>query len=233
MSRGGWARGARPGLRRLPILIALGLAVCTACSDGASHEQAIAVLIDVSGTYAEEKAEVARIVKREVLPSMDPGDTLILIRIDSESFDKENVEALQTLDRRPSRANAQKLALAQHLDVLSRDTSSSRFTDIRGAMMLGAAYLRETAAGSRVLLVFSDMHEELPEGTVRTFQPDELRGIDVVSMNVKPLAMDTADPEHFRTRLATWERDVQAAQASAWHTFMDPAKLGSHLTQLR
>ena len=44
--------------------------------EGASSAQAICVLIDVSGTYADQKHEVVKVIKRDVLPSMSPGDTV-------------------------------------------------------------------------------------------------------------------------------------------------------------
>jgi len=119
------------------------------------------VLIDVSGTYADEKPEVVRILKRDVLPALLPGDTLVVIRIDSESYEKENLEALVTLDARPSRANAQKLALARKLDAFASRHEQAEYTDIPGAMMLGAEYLREIEAGSRVMLVFKDTQKTL------------------------------------------------------------------------
>ena len=103
---------------RLALAVALGL-FAIACDDESRYDQAICVLIDESGTYADEKDEVVGILKREVLPAMEPGDTLLVIRIDDESYEKGNVEALMTLDARPSRANAQKLALAQKLDALA------------------------------------------------------------------------------------------------------------------
>ena len=103
------------------LLAAAGLAALLAlgCADARNYEQAVCVLVDVSGTYADEKAEVVRILKRDVLPALLPGDTLLVIRIDSESYEKENLEALVTLDARPSRANAQKLALAHKLDAFA------------------------------------------------------------------------------------------------------------------
>ncbi len=81
--------------------IALGLLVLlTGCDDGARYDQAVCVLIDESGTYADERAEVVQILKREVLPALEPGDTLLVIRIDGESYEKDNVAALVTLDPR-------------------------------------------------------------------------------------------------------------------------------------
>ena len=203
------------------------------CSDEARYDQAICVLIDESGTYADQKHEVVRILKREVLPAMEPGDTLLVIRIDGESYEKDNVETLVTLDRRPSKANQQKFAIAQKLDALARNTKRSRHTDIPGAMMLGGEYLNELASGSRVMLVFSDMEEDLAPGTERTLSENEFDGIYVVAMNVKRLGRDNADPEVFRNRLASWERRVLAAGSSGWKTFMDSSKLAAYLGEIR
>jgi hypothetical protein len=132
-------------------LAVLGLAaLALGCADGRRYDQAIGVLIDVSGTYADEKARTVDVIKRDILPQMVPGDTLLIVRIDSESYDKENVEALLTLDRRPSHANAQKLAVARRLDAFAADDAGSEHTDIPGAIMLASEYLNEVDAGSRV-----------------------------------------------------------------------------------
>jgi hypothetical protein len=220
-------------VRRAALLLAAAAIALAGCTDGSRYEQAVAVLIDVSGTYADQKGEVARIVKREVLPSLVPGDTLALIRIDSESYEKANIEALVTLDRRPSRANAQKLELANRLDAFARGSERSDFTDIPGAMMLAAEYLRETNAGSRVILVMSDMRADLPPGARRDFGEGEFEGVQMVAVNVKHLESDNANPDLFRKRLATWERDVTGAGAAGWRTVMDASKLAPYLAQIR
>ena len=211
----------------------LSLLALPGCNDEARYDQAICVLIDESGTYADQKNEVVRILKREVLPSMEPGDTLLVIRIDGESYEKDNVEALVTLDPRPSRANQQKLGMAQKLDKMARESKRSRHTDIPGAMMLAGEYLSELASGSRVMLVFSDMEEDLAPGTERTLSKNEFTGIHVVAMNVKRLGADNADPAIFRNRLASWERRILEAGGSSWKTFNDSTKLAAFLAEVR
>lgn len=209
------------------------VAVLAGCGEGRRYDQALCVLIDVSGTYADQREEVVRILKSEVLPSIEPGDTLLVLRIDGESYEKENVEVLVTLDARPSRANAEKLGIAQRLDELATRKVAARHTDIPGAMMLGSEYLRELASGSRVMLIFSDMEEDLAPGTRRTLGPDELADTHVVAMNVKHLRADSVDPAAFRSRLANWEKRVLASGALGWRTFMDPSKLGDYLSSIR
>jgi len=218
---------------RLLALSCTAALVLSGCSDASHWSQAVAVLIDVSGTYADQKPEVARIVKREVLPSLIPGDTLAIVRIDSESYEKDDMIAFATLDQRPSRANAQKLALAKKLDEFATRDERSKYTDIPGAMMLAAEYLHETGAKSRAILLFSDMEAELPPGTTRRFGEKEFDGIQVVALNVKKLSADNADPDALRTRLAAWEHAVNRSGAGSWQTFLDPAKLGPFLAEIR
>lgn len=220
--------------RRLALLVLLAAWLPLAgCSDGRRYDQAIGVLIDVSGTYADERAETVRVLKRDILPQMIPGDTLLVASIDSESYDRANVLALINLDRRPSHANAQKLEVARLLDEFAARPIRSAHTDIPGAIMLASEYLGETGAGSRVLLIFSDMQEDLPGGTRRELEADELAGTRVVAMNVKRLGRDQADPAVYRRRLEGWGERVTAAGASDWRTFQDPAKLPEYLEEAR
>ncbi|MBW2230927.1 MAG: hypothetical protein JRG92_13865 [Deltaproteobacteria bacterium] len=214
-------------------LVLVALVTSTGCLDMQSTETAICVLIDISGTYADQKDDVVKILKREVIPSLVPGDTLITILIDSKSYEKDNVAILTTLDARPSRANAQKLAISQQLDAFAAGSAQSRYTDIPGAMMLGAEYLQESDGSTRVMLVFSDLREELPEGTRREMRPNEFEGIHMVAMNVKRLGPDSSDPEVYRQRLESWEQRVQGAGGAGWQTVMDANKLPDILEALR
>ena len=99
---------------RRALLASLAAGWLLACGEARRYDQTVCVLVDVSGTYADQKADVVRLVKRDLLPALVPGDSLLVIRIDGQSYEKANLEALVTLDARPSQANAQKLALAQN-----------------------------------------------------------------------------------------------------------------------
>ncbi len=99
--------------------------------------------------------------------------------------------------------------------------------------MRAAEYLQETESRNRVMLVFSDMREELPAGVKRELRPDEFKGIHMVAMNVKRLGADSANPKVFRERLAAWERRVQGAGSAGWQMVMDANKLPSILEELR
>lgn len=219
-------------MRRALAILALS-ALALGCGESRRYDQAIGVLIDVSGTYTDERKETVNVIKRDILPHMVPGDTLIVIRIDSESYDKENVESLLTLDRRPSHANAQKLAMARKLDAFAKESHGSQHTDIPGAIMLASEYLSEVGSDSRVMLIFSDMQEDLPPGSKRMLAEDELQGTHVAAMNVKRLNRDTADPAVFRDRLSAWEVRAKNAGALDWRTFMDSTKLPEYLAEIR
>ncbi len=137
-----------------PLLVAVA-ALALSCSSGAQYAHAVVALVDVSGTYADQKPEVVNVIRKGLIPKLVPGDSLTVIRIDSQSYTRKNIEATVKLDVRPSRANAQKLAFAGQLDEFARRADKAPYTDIRGAMMLGAEYLRETGAGRRTMIVFS------------------------------------------------------------------------------
>ena len=55
-------------------LLAALLAV--SCSSGAQYAQAVVALVDVSGTYADQKPQVVEVIRRGLLPRMAPGDSL-------------------------------------------------------------------------------------------------------------------------------------------------------------
>jgi len=99
--------------------------------------------------------------------------------------------------------------------------------------MLASEYLGETGAGSRVLLIFSDMEEDLVRGDVRRLGQQELTGTRVVAINVKRLGADQADPDGYRGRIEGWGERLAAAGASEWRTFQDPAKLPEYLASAR
>src|SRR5438132_7698833 len=200
-------------------------ALLVSCSSGTQYQHAVRALVDVSGTYADQKAEVVNVIRKGLLPKLTPGDSLYVIRIDDESYKKANVEAAVKLDVRPSKANAQKLAFSGALDEFARRPMHAGHTDIRGAMMLGAEYLRESGAGKRTMVVFSDMQEDLPRGVKRDLAPDELAGVRVVAMNVKRLAADNANPTVYRQRLSGWEKQVTAHGARYFKVVLEPDKL--------
>ena len=201
------------------------LLLCCACSSGKNYAQAVCALVDVSGTYADQKEEAVHVIERGILPRLNPGDSLFVIRIDDESYRKQNLTAGVTLDVRPSRANAQKLALATQLDEFARKAEKTRHTDIRGAMMLGAEYLKESGAGTRTMVVFSDLQEDLGKGVVRDLAADEFGGMRIVAMNVKKLGADNDHPTLYRERLASGDKEARGHGARDFQVLLQPERL--------
>ena len=209
-------------MKRLSVLA---LPLLLSCSSGKNYAQAVVALVDVSGTYADQKPEVVNVIKRGILPKLQPGDSIFVIRIDDESYKKANVEGGMTLDVRPSKANAQKLAFASQMDQFAAKRQRSRHTDIRGAMMLASEYLKETGAGQRTMVVFSDMEEDLPRGVKRTLAPDEFAGMRILAMNVKKLSADNMNPSVYRQRLASWQQQAKSHGAKEFQVVLEPEKL--------
>jgi hypothetical protein len=203
------------------------------CSDSKQYETSYCALIDISGTYASEKSSVVNTVKAGIVPQMIPGDNLFFVKIDSNSYSEENLVTKLTLDYRPTKANSQKLAVAQKLDEFGRGKARSSLTDISGALMLCSDYLKATGTGTKVMFVFSDMNEELPEGVVRKFADDEFDGIDIVAMNIIKLNKDSANPEVYRKRLEKWNERTTASGARSWSTLIDATKIPEYIVQLK
>ena len=57
----------------------LALPLLLSCTSSKNYAQAICVLVDVSGTYADQKPEVVNVIKRGILPKLQPGDSVFVI----------------------------------------------------------------------------------------------------------------------------------------------------------
>jgi hypothetical protein len=214
-------------------ILALAALLASSCTSSRNYAQAIVALVDVSGTYVDQKDEVVNIIRRGILPKMNPGDSLFVIRIDGESYKRDNLEGGMTLDVRPSRANAQKLDFSTKLDKFAHRVDHAKHTDIRGAMMLGAEYLKETGAGNRTMIVFSDLEEDLGKGVVRNLAPDEFSGMRIVAMNVKKLTGDNKNPTVYRDRLASWKKQAMSHGARDFQVLLESDKLEELIDEAR
>jgi hypothetical protein len=212
-------------LKRLfVLLLALSSAAFSAgCGDSRSHAQAVYVLIDTSGTYALE-ANKAQMIINYLLGTLQPGDSLAVARVESRSFTEKDIIAKATFDSRPSQANAQKRAFRDKTDAFLKTVKASRYTDITGGLLQGAEFLNETGAGTKTIVVFSDMQEEIDKLTVRNI-PMNLKRIRVVAVNVVKLKTDNIDPRRYFGRLEAWQQRVVAAGASEWRVINDLERL--------
>ena len=215
-------------VKRIVLASLLALSVVS-CTDQRSHAQAVYMLVDTSGTYAQEVGK-AQIIINYLLGTLQPGDSLAVARVKSRSFSEKDIIAKVTFDNRPSQANAQKRAFRDKIDQFVKSVGGSAYTDITGGLIQGAEFLNETGAGTKTILIFSDMQEELDKVTIRDF-PIKLKDIRVVALNVVKLKTDNVDPRRYLGRLEAWQKRVEGAGASEWRVINDIERLDSMLAR--
>ena len=189
------------------------------CADSRNHAHAVYMLVDTSGTYAEEIGK-AQLIVNYLLGTLQPGDSLAVARVKSRSFSEKDIVAKATFDTRPSQANTQKRAFKQQIEAFTATARGSVYTDITGGLIQGAMFLNETGAGRKTILIFSDMQEELDKATMRDF-PIDLKDIRVVAVNVVKLKTDNVDPRRYMGRLEDWQKRVVNAGAREWRVIND------------
>ncbi len=165
------------------------------------------LLLDTSGTYTKELKKAQQII-HYYLANLEPGDSFAVARIDSGSFSEKDIIAKVTFDHRPSRANEQKRLFAQTIQTFISQVQSSAYTDISGGLLLASEYLNETGANKKIVMIFSDMKEELPKGFKRDFTLS-LLDYEVVALNVTKLRSDNRDPKQYLQRMDSWRQKIE------------------------
>jgi hypothetical protein len=201
---------------RLAAASALLLAACSQST--VPHNTGVYLLIDTSGTYNREVRKAEQIVLF-VLGRMGPTDSFAVARIDTASFTERNIIAKATFDDRPSTTNKQKRSFAGQLQKFADDSFASPYTDITGGVLQAIEFLNEKQPGRKEILIFSDMKEDLAQGYVRDL-PLDLKGFDVVALNVTKLRTDNVDPREYLTRLDQWRSRVEAG-GGRWRVIND------------
>jgi hypothetical protein len=215
--------------RQFLLFIPAAALAAAGCTDQRSHAHGVYMLVDTSGTYAQE-ANKARLIINYLLGSLGAGDSLAVARVQSRSFSEKDIIAKATFDSRPSQENAQKRAFRERIDNVFRSISGSRHTDITGGLIQGAEFLNETGAGKKTIIIFSDMQEELDKITQRDF-PINLKGIRVVAVNVVKLKTDNVDPRLYMGRLEAWQKRITKAGAREWRVINNLDRLDAILAR--
>ena len=130
------------------------------CADNRSHSTGVYLLIDTSGTYAEQVTKARKIINY-LLANLNAGDSLAVAKVESKSFSEKDIVAKVTFDRRPSHANLEKRAFSQKIEAFAKNIKGSAYTDITGGLIQAAEYLNEANPGNKTIIIFSDMQEEL------------------------------------------------------------------------
>jgi hypothetical protein len=188
------------------LLLAL-ILVTGACAPSVSHNTGVYLLIDTSGSYNRQVTKAEQITLY-ALSRLQSSDSIAVARIDTGSFTEKDIIAKATFDDRPSTTNKQKRAFASRIENFIDQSTPAPFTDITGGLLQAIEYLNEKHTARKEILIFSDMKEELARGYVRDI-PLDLKGFDVVALNVTKLRADNFDPRQYLTRLDEWRTRVE------------------------
>ncbi len=206
----------------LGLTIIVGM-LLSACSDTRVKNRAVYLLLDTSGTYTAELAKAQSIINY-LLATLNSGDSIAVAKIDSGSFSEKDIIAKATFDSRPSTTNDQKRLFKIKIDkFVSNIKHGSRNTDITGGLVQASDFVNETQAGEKLVLIFSDLEEDLSKGHIRNF-PLEMKNIRVVALNVTKLRSDNIDPREYKKRLIAWQTRVENG-GGQWQVLNDLERL--------
>lgn len=192
------------------------LAACS--SDTGPRNTGVYMLLDTSGTYAEELTKAEQII-RYTLTKLDATDSFAVARIDTGSFSEKDIIAKASFDDRPSAINRQKRLFAQQVSEFVENVSPAPYTDITGGLLQAVEYLNEKGTGTKMILIFSDLKEDLEEGYMRDIDVP-LEGFEVVALNVTKLRSDNIDPRDYLSRLQEWQGKVEKT-GGQWRVIND------------
>jgi hypothetical protein len=207
---------------RFLIVVLLCMAALAGCSQSGDRSKGVYMLLDTSGTYAEELNKAQAIINY-LLGTLQPGDTLAVGRIDTGSFSEKDIIAKAKFDSRPSLANQQKRVFQKSIDDFVRTVTGSSYTDISGGVLQAIEYLNENGAGQKYILIFSDLQEELAKGHVRDV-PFQLEGFKVIALNVTKLREDIRDPKIYLDRCEQWRQKTESG-GGKWDRINDLDRL--------
>ncbi len=204
---------------RTGALLAVVCSIAAGCTASAGQRNTgIYLLLDTSGTYREQLDKAQHVVNY-TLSRLAPNDSFAVARIDTGSFSEKDIVAKTTLADRPSLENLQKRRFSKTVGEFLDHTKSSRYTDISGGLLQAVEYLDEKHPQRKVILIFSDLQEELEKGYVRNVDVS-LQGFEVIALNVTKLHSDNVDPRKYLDRLAAWKKRVEAA-GGTWRVIND------------
>jgi hypothetical protein len=209
-------------MRRLLLSAGLALALAGCSGEAAPTSRGVYLLIDTSGTYTRELNNAQAIINA-ILAKLEPGDSFAVARVDTASFTERNIIARVTFDERPSVTNQQKRKFRETVDGFVKGVKPAAYTDITGGVLQAVEYLNEKKPGTKTILVFSDLEEDLKDGYVRDI-PLTMDGFEVVALNVTKLRSDNVDPRKYMNRLEYWQGRVESG-GGTWRVINDLDRL--------
>jgi hypothetical protein len=196
-------------------------ALLSACNLVTSTNRAVFFLFDVSGTYAKATPAAAKAASF-LISEMQPGDWIGASQITSCSFSEKEILLQQQIPETPSRAAEVKRDLFAKLKTYSEQVKPTSYTDIHGALAQASFELRQRPESERVIVIFSDMVEDLAKNCDTSDVKLDLSGISVVASNV--IKSDPADPEKYFKLLQDWETLVTQS-GGKWSMASSPDQL--------
>jgi hypothetical protein len=189
--------------------LALSLAALAlgSCARTGPHNTGVYLLVDTSGSY-NLQVRKAQQISLYALSRLQSADSIAVATINTGSFTEKDIIAKATLDDRPSTANQQKRAFASTIVKFVDESVPAPYTDITGGLLQAVEFLKEKNTSRKEILILSDMKEELAKGYVRNI-PLDLKGFDVVALNVTKLRSDNFDPRLYLSRLDSWREKVE------------------------
>ena len=200
------------------ILLSLCILLASCSNDTAPRNTGVYMLLDTSGTYAEELTKAEQII-RYTLSKLDSSDSFAVARIDTGSFSEKDIIAKASFDDRPSAVNRQKRLFAQQVSEFVENVTPAPYTDITGGLLQAVEFLNEKGTGTKTILIFSDLKEDLKEGYVRDIEVP-LEGFNVIALNVTKLRSDNIDPREYLGRLQEWQGRVEKT-GGQWRVIND------------
>ena len=201
--------------------LALGVAtalLATSCAEPKAHNTGVYMLIDTSGTYTAE-VEQARQIINVILARLEPSDAFAVARVDTGSFSERDIIAKIKFDDRPSVANQQKRQFRDAVETFVGSVKPSSHTDITGGVLQASEFLAEKGTGRKIILIYSDLKEDLQKGYVRDL-PLALDGFEVIALNVTKLRSDNIDPREYTGRIDEWRSRVEKG-GGRWRVIND------------
>lgn len=199
-------------------MAAAALAASCSAEPPQARNTGVYMLIDTSGTYTEEVERAQQIIN-VVLAQLEPTDAFAVARVDTGSFSERDIIAKVQFDDRPSVSNQQKRKFREAVDSFVTEVKPAPYTDITGGVLQASEFLTEKATGRKIILIFSDLKEDLEEGYVRDI-PFALDGFEVVALNVTKLRTDNIDPREYTGRIEEWRNRVEEG-GGEWRVIND------------
>lgn len=197
-----------------------------ACEERSDTAAAVYGLLDVSKSYIREADKALRTL-RATMGFMRAHDSFAVAEIGACSFTDDAVLVSFTAPDRPTERQRLVAAYGQKLADYGSRMKPAGYTDIRGALLQAAQHLAGKKAGSRTIVLFSDLEEDLPPTCRRDpALPAALRGMTVIATNVIRLPEDNREPARYGRRLDGWRQLVEAAGAN-WKVAPDPVEVTS------